>query len=38
MGKLLADGTSKLGKQKWQYITLCWQLLGVTSQFPELLA
>ena len=38
MGKLLADDKSKLGTQKGQYITLCWQLLGVTSQVPELLA
>jgi hypothetical protein len=37
MGKLLADDKSKLGKQKGHYITLCWQLLGVTSQVPELL-
>jgi len=38
MGKILADDKSKLGTQKGQYITLCWQLLGVTLQVPEILA
>jgi hypothetical protein len=37
-GKTTADDKSKLAIQMGQYITLCWQLLGVTSQVPELLA
>ena len=36
-GKTIADDKSKPGTQKGPYITLCWQLLGVTSQVPELL-